>query len=193
MSLFLLFFGGDFRGKEDLIHNFTDGCVSKVQNLDFCLIGQKTKDFFFQNSTLTHIWLSVLFEKFTSQVCQPINTIFNSRPEGYKRNKRTLEWIQSIIVYYYCLLCLYSPMQQFLCYDQSLRSFITHTKKSCVSINPSSLRLSSYLLSNSDSINPFSFLRGQYTICPKTSSKWTEVPQVTLHTLIKSYIPTGQN
>ena len=93
----------------------------------------KNKRFFFQNSTLTYIWLSVLFEKFTSQVCQQINTIFNSRPEGYKRNKRTLEWIQSIIVYYYCFLCLYSPMQQFLCYDQSLRSFITHTKKSCLS------------------------------------------------------------
>ena len=47
MSLFLPFFGGDFRGKEDLIHNFTDGCVSKVQNLDFCLIGQKNKRFHF--------------------------------------------------------------------------------------------------------------------------------------------------
>ena len=191
MSLFLPFFGGDFRGKEDLIHNFTDGCVSKVQNLDFVWLVKKQKIFFFR-TLHWHISgfrcsLKNLRHKFAT------NTIFNSRPEGYKRNKRTLEWIQSIIVYYYCLLCLYSPMQQFLCYDQSLRSFITHTKKSCVSINPSSLRLSSYLLSNSDSINPFSFLRGQYTICPKTSSKWTEVPQVTLHTLIKSYIPTGQN
>ena len=138
----------------------------------------KNKIFFFQNSTLTYIWLSVLFEKFTSQVCQQINTIFNSRPEGYKRNKRTLEWILSIIVYYYCLLCLYSPMQQFLCYDQSLRSFITHTKKSCVSINPSSLRLSSYLLSNSDSINPFSFLRGQYTICPRRRQNGLRFPKL---------------
>ena len=68
MSLFLPFFGGDFRGKEDLIHNFTDGCVSKVQNLDFCLIGQKTKDFFSELYTDIYLAFGALWKIYVTSL-----------------------------------------------------------------------------------------------------------------------------